>query len=157
MNHSVNGDNFHSELLVLLRNAFDDIERTKQMGWRDFYYVLIAIGAVTGLYRAVYIELHIQWMHHLFFVAPSALTLLGIWLVWASQQALNRRRRLVDAYYSHLDQNIQNILNSTLGEPVNRGLYPWLYTAVITITAIFGTLVMIGLRLSQECSLSQIT
>ena len=26
----MNSDNFHSELLTLLKNAYDDIERTKQ-------------------------------------------------------------------------------------------------------------------------------
>jgi hypothetical protein len=147
----MHGDNFHSELLVLLKNAHDDIESTKQMGWRDFYNILIAIGAVTGLYRAVYIELNIQWMHHLFFLVPSALMVLGFWLIWASQETLQQQRNLVTAYCSHLDKDIQNTLDSPLGKSANRSLYPQLYTAVIAVTAVFGTLVMIGLRFSQPC------
>jgi hypothetical protein len=144
----VHGDNFQSELLVLLKNAHNDIERAKQTGWRDFYNVLIAIGAVTGLYTAVHNELNIPWMRVLFFIAPSALMILGFLLIWASQQTLQQRRNLVNAYYSHLDKDIQNILNSPLGEPVNRSLYPVLYSVVIAITAAFGTLVMVGLKFS---------
>jgi hypothetical protein len=62
----VSDDKFHAELLALLKNAYDDIERAKQQEWRDFYYVLFAIGAVTGLYRAVYEALKFPWMHFLF-------------------------------------------------------------------------------------------
>ncbi len=145
----MNGDNFHSELLVLLKNAYDDIERAKQMGWRDFYNVLIAIGAVTGLYSAVYKELHIQWMHHLFFITPIALMVLGIVLVLATQQTLEQRRSLIEhGYKPHLDKNIIEILDGPLAEPVHRSLYPWLYTVVIGVTAVFGTLVMAGLKFS---------
>jgi hypothetical protein len=91
----MNGDNFHSELLVLLKNAHDDIERAKQMGWRDFYYVLAAIGAVTGLYRAVFDHLNFQWMHHLFFLAPLALMILGVWLVWQPNGPWNSDENLL--------------------------------------------------------------
>jgi hypothetical protein len=147
----MNGDKFHSELLALLKNAFEDIDRTKQRQWRDFYNVLIAIGAVTGLYRAVFSELSIQWMHHLFFISPSALMILGIWLVWKSQESLRQPRALAAKYYTQMDKNIQEIVNRESGEPLNHGLYPRLYTAVIAITAVFGTTIMIGLRFSQKC------
>jgi hypothetical protein len=59
-----------------------------------------------------------------FFVAPAALTILGICLVRASQRLLQQRRNLVEQGYSpHLDNKIQEILNGPLGEPVNRALY----------------------------------
>jgi hypothetical protein len=147
----MNDDKFHSELLVLLKNAYDDIERAKQQGWRDFYYVLFAVGVVTGLYRAVYGILTFQGMHHLFFSTPPALMILGIWLVWATQRTLTQRRKLVEHGYStHLDKNIQEILNGPLAESVNRGLYPRLYTAVIALTAAFGMAIMIGLYLAPH-------
>jgi hypothetical protein len=44
----LNGDYFHSELLALLKNAHDDIERAKQMGWRDFYESLPECPAQKG-------------------------------------------------------------------------------------------------------------
>ena len=147
----MNDDKFHSELLIVLKNASDDIERTKERQWRDFYNVLIATGAVTGLYRAVFSELSIQWMHHLFFFSPSALMILGIWLVWKSQESLQQPRAVAEKCYKQMDNNIQEIVNGESGEPLNRNLYPRLYTAVIAVTAVFGTIIMIGLRFSQEC------
>jgi hypothetical protein len=146
----MNDDKVHSEILALLKNACDDIERAKQMGWRDFYYILFAIGAVTGLYRAVFEKLTVGWVHHLFFVAPSALMVLGIWLVWATQCTLSQRRKLVDCYYTHLDQGVQQILNGPLGTPLNRELYPRLYTAAMIIAAVFSTTVMVALKLSSQ-------
>lgn len=115
--------------------------------------VLIAIGAVTGLYRAVFNELSTQWqwMHHLFFISPLALMILGIWLVWKSQESLQQTRALVDDCYEKLDKTIQDIVNKASGKPLNRNLYPRLYTAVIVVTGAFGTLVMISLRFSQVC------
>jgi hypothetical protein len=145
----MNGDKFHEELLMLLKNAYDDIERAKQQGWRDFYNLLFAVGAVTGLYRAVYEKLIVQWMHCLFLMTPTALMILGIYLVWATQQTLKQRRNLIkDGYTPHLDEDIQNILNSPLAESVNRVLYPVLYIAVLFLAAAFGTVTMFRVYLS---------
>lgn len=146
----MNGDNFHSELMVLLKHAYDDIEHAKQMGWRDFYNVLIAIGAVTGLYSAVYEKYCHQWPHYIFFFAPLALLILGFLLIEASQDTLKQRRKLVEkVYLPHLNREIQNILNGSLGKPENRDLYPWLYRLAIVIMTIFAIVVMVGLKFSE--------
>ncbi|MGQ0557363.1 MAG: hypothetical protein ACT4PN_15630 [Nitrospiraceae bacterium] len=143
-------ENFHSELLVLLKHAYDDIERAKQMQWRDFYYVLIAIGAVTGLYTAVYEDLHHQLFHCLFFIMPSLLLIVGFMLIESSQETLQQRRNLVEeGYYPHLDKNILDVLNGRLGKPTHRSTYPCLYRVVIVAMTAFGTVVMVGLKFSK--------
>jgi len=145
----MNGDYFHQELLALLKNAHDDIEHTKQRQWRDFYYVFFAIGAVTGLYRAVVDSLEVQWIHYLFFFLPIILGCVGIALVWASQRTLEQKRELIDAYHKKLDEKIQEILDGPAGKSVCLKWYPWLFSGGIGAFAIISGIIMGGLMCSN--------
>src|SRR5574341_9361 len=136
-------DQAHEEVLVLLRNAWEDIERTKQRQWRDVYHVLIAQGAIVGLFVAT-VQHAPHWFGQAFALATILLTVAGVGIVKASQDTLTQQRNLIERGYYTLLHHKELVLGQ-LSNPVHRSTYPGLYVWTLIGTGIFAVVVIFGL------------
>jgi hypothetical protein len=137
----MNEDHAHAELLAFLNHTWEDIERTKQRQWSDFYHLLIAQGAIVGL--GVAWNPPTFWLLGLFATAIFLLTILGIGIVLNSQKALHQQRCLVDELYTLINHEaVRNILAGNLAESRGRLPYPRLYIALLVGSGLFALLII---------------
>ena len=135
----------HAELLLLMQNAWNDIERTKQRQWSDFYHVMIAQGALIGLFLALKHtpEPAAPLLHCVFLVAVTLLTVAGVAIVTISEYALDRRRLLVDTYYAMLNhEGIKRLLGSDRADPKGRGVHVKVYVSTLIVSGFFAAMVI---------------
>jgi hypothetical protein len=125
-------DKAHAELLVLYKNATEDLERTKQRQWREFYGVLVSQGALVGLLKAQADRPLGFWdVHWAFFVALLLLLLLGLLLLGIAQHRLCTLQGLIELYEDKLHPDTQQLLESDEAMAQYREFYPLVQTLVL--------------------------
>ena len=141
-------DYAHQELLTLLRNAWEDIERTKLFQWGHLYRLLTAQSAVIGFFIFLFqSKLVSTWLHCIFAVAITLLTVAGIAVIEVSQATLDQKRHLVDEYYKMFhDERLKELLFGQAGRSVRRTVLPKLYSAMLVGVWIFALVIMFGLE-----------
>lgn len=132
-------DREHAELLMLYRNAVDDIDRTKRDQWSQFYAILLAQGAIGGFSRTLGTTSHkASWL------AITLLMLLGVASIVIHQLRLWRLRRLIDERYAKLlEDSIKQLFDTKEAEPLHRVLAPMIMFAILLGTFYFVTMVVL--------------
>ena len=141
----MNAGHAHEELLMLLHNAWEDIERTKQRQWSESYHAMIAHGAIVGLLVALDHQKPVPLgLRLIFALAIILLTLAGIIIVNNAQGTLDRKRKRVDDYYEMLDH--EKIKTLLAAEPTpDRETHPKLYLFMVVGSGVFALMVILGM------------
>jgi hypothetical protein len=118
-----------------LRNAVEDIDRVKQQQWKDFYYIMVAQGALLGLKSTGTIQGGL--IQIAFIVAPILLTVMGLSLVGAAQAVLKNKRKLIDdGYVPLLDEPIKTLMQGKLAEGTMRHTYPRAFSVALVLSGL---------------------
>ena len=134
-------DESHAEILLLLKNAVEDIERTKQRQWRDFYNVVIGQAAILtfGVSFAGQSRFFLAFM-----IALVLITAAGLGIIKASADTLAQQRKMVEeGYYPKLKNHA--LLQQPIFDPVHRSTYLGIYMAVIGFVFIFASWMLFSL------------
>ncbi len=132
-------DKFHKELLMLYGIAIEDIDRVKRQQWTHVYAILIAqAGLVAIFFNAAEKALAFCNPVWSFSAALFILTLLGLLLIWSSQQRLDTIRRLIEKVYSPcLTTETRNLLVTDEAKDEFRLLYPAILIVVLVSAFMF--------------------
>jgi hypothetical protein len=135
-------DKEHAELLMLLNNAVEDIDRAKRQQWTQFYAILIAQAAVGGFSRlspmhADHARVDGIWG------GLIGLLLLGIAVIIMHQLQLWRLRDLVEEYCKQVEQNTRTLRGQKQARSLHRAITPILMVAVLLGVFFFIALVVL--------------
>jgi len=135
-------DREHTELMMLWKNAAEDIERAKREQWSHFYAVLIGQAGVAGFSQ---FEFSPPWRLQPGEVIFSALAILlgiGVLVLVLHQVRLWRLRRLIKILYEKgLEPHSQSLLTTKEADSVHRIVIPLLMFLVLAIVFIFLVIV----------------
>jgi hypothetical protein len=135
-------DREHAELLILWKNAAQEIEYAKREQWSHFYAVLLGQAGVAGFSQ---LEFSPPWHLQPGEVIFSALAILlgiGVLLLVLHQVRLYRLRRLIKILYEKsLEQHSQSLLGTKEADSVHRIIVPLLMFLVLVIVFIFFAIV----------------
>jgi hypothetical protein len=134
-------DREHTELLMLYKNAADDIDRAKREQWSHFYAVLLAQAGVAGLAQGEILPLWHLRPDEVFFTALTVLLVLGLVVVFLHQIRLCRLRRQVKGYEKCLEQHTQDLLKKEEAKSVHRIVIPLLMFLALLLVFIFLVIV----------------
>jgi hypothetical protein len=135
-------DREHAELLMLLGNAVDDIDRAKRQQWTQFYAILLAQAAVGGFSRLASIAADSARVDGVW-SGLIGLLLLGVVVISMHQLQLWRLRGLVEAYSEQLEQNTKNLRNKKKARSLHRIITPVLMALVLLGVFFFIALVVL--------------
>jgi hypothetical protein len=136
-------DREHAELLMLLKNAVQDIDRTKRQQWTQFYAILLGQAAVGGFSHLPRIPGGGSNRIDGIWWALIGLLLLGVLVIIMHQLQLWRLRDLVEGYARQLEQNTQTLREMKQARSLHRAITPALMTAVLLGVFFFIVLVVL--------------
>lgn len=139
---AVLSDREHTELLLLWKNAAEDIERSKREQWSHFYAVLLGQAGVAGFSQVEFSPPGNLQPGEVIFSALALLLGIGVLVLVLHQVRLWRLRRLIKILYEKgLEPHSQNLLTTKEADSVNRIVVPLLMFLVLMIVFVFFVIV----------------
>ena len=119
-------DRAHAELLMLCKNAVDDIDRTKREQWSQFYAIILAQAGATAFSRGGFVRPDHFESAQFVWIVLVVLMLLGLLVIGMHQLRLWRLRRLLERYSERLEEHSKDLLKKMEAKSLHRFLAPFL-------------------------------